>query len=144
MHNDIDEYRREMLECFKSQSMKINDIFLRMNDNMEEFLFECIQISRLFSTLSGKTNSPELRVRFNSRVHKNIDRDINQCISHLCHSLLGRSNPTVSKLNQLNKHFNTSALNSRQSTNGSGGDKDFSIPYQQILDQLQTQSQNVN
>ena len=138
LHNDIDEYRRQMLDDFKFQLNKIDNIFFRMIDNMEEFLLEYIQLSRLIPTLFSSSSSSELKVQFNNRVNKNIEQDINQCISHLCDWLLERSNRTVY---QLNKHLNS---NSRQLTSGSGGDQDFSISRQQILNQLQTQCQNVN
>jgi len=139
-----------MLDDFKFQLNKIDNIFFRMIDNMEEFLLEYIQISRLIPTLFSSSSSSELKVQFNNRVNKNIEQDINQCISHLCDWLLERSNRTV---HQLNKHLNNSSTNSRRqqqlnkNTSGnmtSGVDTDFSISRQQILNQLQTQCQNVN
>lgn len=146
MYNDIDEYRRQMFDDFKFQLNKIDNIFFRMIDNMEEFLYEYIQISRLIPTLFSTSSSSELKVQFNNRVNKNIEQDINQCISHLCDWLLERSNRTV---HQLNKHLNTSSINSRKqqhiSSHGTSGvDADFSISRQQILNQLQAQCQNVN
>ncbi len=138
LHNDIDEYRRQMLDDFKFQLNKIDNIFFRMIDNMEEFLLEYIQLSRLIPTLFSSSSSSELKVQFNNRVNKNIEQDINQCISHLCDWLLERSNRTV---HQLNKHLNS---NSRQLISGSGDNQEFSISRQQILNQLQTQCQNVN
>jgi hypothetical protein len=150
LNNDIDEYRRQMSDDFKFQLNKIDNIFFRMIDNMEEFLLEYIQLSRLLPTLFSSSSSSDLKVQFNNRVNKNIEQDINQCISHLCDWLLERSNRTV---HQLNKHINTSSINSRRhqqiikDTSGSittGVDPDFSISRQQILNQLQTQCQNVN
>jgi hypothetical protein len=127
-----------MLDDFKFQLNKIDNIFFRMIDNMEEFLLEYIQLSRLIPTLFSSSSSSELKVQFNNRVNKNIEQDINQCISHLCDWLLERSNRTV---HQLNKHLNS---NSRQLISGSGDNQEFSISRQQILNQLQTQCQNVN
>ncbi|UJR13649.1 hypothetical protein I4U23_000661 [Adineta vaga] len=148
LYNDIDEYRRQMLDDFKFQLNKIDNIFFRMIDNMEEFLLEYIQISRLIPTLFSSSSSSELKVQFNNRVNKNIEQDINQCISHLCDWLLERSNRTV---HQLNKHLNTSSISSQkqqlnQTVNNyrtSAVDTDFSISRQQILNQLQTQCQNI-
>ncbi|CAF3042703.1 unnamed protein product [Rotaria sp. Silwood2] len=149
LHGDVDEYRRQMLDDFKLQSNKIDNIFFRMIDNMEEFLLEYIQISRLIPTLFSTSSSSELKVQFNNRVNKNIEQDINQCISHLCDWLVERSNRTV---HQLNKHLNTNSIHSRRqqqiikhTSNNmtSGVDADFSISRQQILNQLQTQCQNI-
>ncbi|CAF1641211.1 unnamed protein product, partial [Adineta ricciae] len=145
LYNDIDEYRRQMFDDFKFQLNKIDNIFFRMIDNMEEFLYEYIQISRLIPTLFSTSSSSELKIQFNNRVNKNIEQDINQCISHLCDWLLERSNRTV---HQLNKHLNTSSINSRKqqhtSSHGTSGvDADFSISRQQILNQLQAQCQNI-
>ena len=135
-----------MFDDFKFQLNKIDNIFFRMIDNMEEFLYEYIQISRLIPTLFSTSSSSELKIQFNNRVNKNIEHDINQCISHLCDWLLERSNRTV---HQLNKHLNTSSINARKqqhtsSHGASGVDTDFSISRQQILNQLQAQCQNVN
>jgi hypothetical protein len=151
LYNDIDEYQRQMLDDFKFQMNKIDNIFFRMIDNMEEFLLEYIQLSRLIPTLFSSSSSSDLKVQFNNRVNKNIEQDINQCISHLCDWLLERSNRTV---HQLNKHLNTSSVNLRKQqqqlrkdTSGhltSGVDADFSISRQQILNQLQAQCQNVS
>lgn len=150
LYNDIDEYRRQMLDDFKFQLNKIDNIFFRMIDNMEEFLLEYIQISRLIPTLFSSSSSSELKVQFNNRVNKNIEQDINQCISHLCDWLLERSNRTI---HQLNKHLNSSSINSRRQQKlmkntgdniSLGVDTDFSISRQQILDQLQAQCQNVD
>jgi hypothetical protein len=150
LYNDIDEYRRQMLDDFKFQLNKIDNIFFRMIDNMEEFLLEYIQISRLIPTLFSSSSSSDLKVQFNNRVNKNIEQDINQCISHLCDWLLERSNRTI---HQLNKHLNSSSINSRRQQKlmkntgdniSLGVDTDFSISRQQILDQLQAQCQNVD
>jgi len=103
-----------------------------MIDNMEEFLLEYIKLSRLLPTLFSTSSSSELKVQFNNRVNKNIEEDINQCISHLCDWLLERSNRTIQ---QLNKH-----LNMRKDIETT---QDFSISRQQILNQLQAQCQNV-
>lgn len=139
-----------MLDDFKLQLNKIDNIFFHMIDNMEEFLLEYIQLSRLIPTLFSSSSSSELKVQFNNRVNKNIEQDINLCISHLCDWIVQRSNRTV---NQLNKHLNTSSINSRRQqqimkeTNNnmsSGVDTDFSTTRQQILIQLQTQCQNVH
>ena len=109
--NDIDEYRRQMFDDFKFQLNKIDNIFFHMIDNMEEFLLEYIQISRLIPTLFSSSSSSELKVQFNNRVNKNIEQDINQCISHLCDWLLDRSNRTI---HQLIKHLNTNSIISRK------------------------------
>lgn len=145
LNNDIDEYRRQMFDDFKFQLNKIDNIFFRMIDNMEEFLLEYIQLSRLLPTLFSTSSSSELKVQFNNRVNKNIEEDINQCISHLCDWLLERSNRTV---HQLNKHLHSSLTNTRRQEQTSDGmttkaDVDFSISRQQILNQLQSQCQNV-
>jgi hypothetical protein len=139
-----------MLDDFKFQLNKIDNIFFRMIDNMEEFLLEYIQISRLIPILFSTNSSSDLKIQFNNRVNKNIEQDINQCISNLCDWLLERSNRTI---HQLNKHLNSSLTNSQRQqqlikNTGdnflSGVDPDFSISRQQILNQLQTQCQNVN
>jgi t-SNARE complex subunit (syntaxin) len=131
-----------MLDDFKFQLNKIDNIFFRMIDNMEEFLLEYIQLSRLIPTLFSSSSSSELKIQFNNRVNKNIEEDINQCISNLCDWLVERSNRTVY---QLNKHLNSSTINSRQLIkNTNEVETDFSISRQQILNQLQTQCQNVN
>jgi hypothetical protein len=144
LNNDIDEYRRQMFDDFKFQLNKIDNIFFHMIDNMEEFLLEYIQISRLIPTLFSSSSSSELKVQFNNRVNKNIEQDINQCISHLCDWLLERSNRTV---HQLNKHLHSSSMDSKRQQSGDGiaskVDADFSISRQQILNQLQSQCQNV-
>ena len=149
LNHDIDEYRRQMLDDFKFQLNKIDNIFFRMIDNMEEFLLEYIQLSRLIPTLFSTSSSSELKVQFNNRVNKNIEEDINQCISHLCDWLLERSNRTVQ---QLNKHLHSSLTDVRKQENPSKNvtdgistkvDVDFSISRQQILNQLQSQCQNV-
>ncbi len=136
LNNDIDEYRRQMFDDFKFQLNKIDNIFFRMMDNMEEFLLEYIQISRIIPILFSSSSSSELKVQFNNRVNKNIEQDINQCISHLCDWLLERSNRTI---NQLNKHLHSSSK--RQQNTGDEitvkVDPDFSISRQQILNQLQ-------
>lgn len=138
-----------MLDDFKIQLNKIDNIFFRMIDQMEEFLLEYIQISRLIPTLFSSSSSSELKVQFNNRVNKNIEQDINQCISHLCDWLLERSNRTIQ---QLNKHLNTSSIDSRKQQQQnqkrtshitSSVDTDFSRSRQQILNQLQAQCQNV-
>lgn len=134
-----------MLDDFRFQLNKIDNIFFKMIDNMEEFLLEYIQLSRLLPTLFSTSSASELKVQFNNRVNKNIEEDINQCISHLCDWLLERSNRTV---HQLNKHLNTSTIHSRKDNEKMKHysieiDKDFSISRQQILNQLQTQCQNV-
>ena len=138
-----------MLDDFKFQLNKIDNIFFRMIDNMEEFLLEYIQLSRLIPTLFSTSSSSELKVQFNNRVNKNIEEDINQCISHLCDWLLERSNRTVQ---QLNKHLHSSLTDVRKQENPSRNvtdgistkvDVDFSISRQQILNQLQSQCQNV-
>jgi hypothetical protein len=132
-----------MLDDFKFQLNKIDNIFFRMIDNLEEFLLEYIQISRLIPTLFSSSSSSELKVQFNNRVNKNIEEDINQCISHLCDWLLERSNRTV---HQLNKHLNSNSRRQQQIMGdgvSSGMETDFSISRQQILNQLQLQSQNV-
>ena len=140
-----------MLDDFKFQINKIDNIFFRMIDNMEEFLLEYIQITRLIPTLFSSSSSSDLKVEFNNRVNKNIEQDINQCISHLCDWLVERSNRTV---HQLNKHLNTSSINARRQKSAvnehssgsitSRADTDFSVSRQQILNQLQAQCQNVN
>jgi len=134
-----------MLDDFKFQLNKIDNIFFRMIDNMEEFLLEYIQISRLIPTLFSTSSSSDLKIQFNNRVNKNIEQDINQCISNLCDWLLERSNRTI---HQLNKHLNTSLTNLQRQQqfikNIGDVDTDFSISRQQILNQLQTQCQNVN
>lgn len=135
-----------MFDDFKFQLNKIDNIFFRMIDNMEEFLLEYIQISRLIPTLFSTSSSSDLKVLFNNRVNKNIEQDINECISHLCDWLLERSNRTI---HQLNKHFNNSSINLNKIKNtqeniSNGLDTDFSISRQQILNQLQAQCQNVN
>jgi len=134
-----------MLDDFKFQLNKIDNIFFRMIDNMEEFLLEYIQISRLIPTLFSTSSSSDLKVQFNNRVNKNIEQDINQCISNLCDWLLETSNRTI---HQLNKHLNTSLTNLQRQQqfikNIGDVDTDFSISRQQILNQLQTQCQNVN
>lgn len=145
LYNDIDEYRRQMYDDFKFQLNKIDNIFFRMIDNMEEFLLEYIQISRLIPTLFSTSSSSDLKVQFNNRVNKNIEEDINQCISHLCDWLLERSNRTI---HQLNKHLNNSSINTKRLIHTGKNispniDTDFSISRQQILNQLQTQCQNV-
>lgn len=145
LNNDIDEYRRQMFDDFKFQLNKIDNIFFRMIDNMEEFLLEYIQLSRLIPTIFSTSSSAELKVQFNNRVNKNIEEDINQCISHLCDWLLERSNRTV---HQLNKHLHSSSTNARRSeqlisSRAEKIDADFSISRQQILNQLQAQCQNV-
>jgi hypothetical protein len=131
-----------MFDDFKFQLNKIDNIFFRMMDNMEEFLLEYIQISRIIPILFSSSSSSELKVQFNNRVNKNIEQDINQCISHLCDWLLERSNRTI---NQLNKHLHSSSK--RQQNTGDEitvkVDPDFSISRQQILNQLQSQCQNV-
>ncbi|CAF1565688.1 unnamed protein product [Rotaria magnacalcarata] len=111
LHSDVDEYRRHMLDDFKLQLSKIDNIFFRMIDNMEEFLLEYIQISRLIPTLFSSSSSAELKAQFNNRVNKNIEQDITLCISHLCDWIVQRSNRTV---HQLNKHLNASSSNSRR------------------------------
>lgn len=121
-----------MLDDFRFQLNKIDNIFFKMIDNMEEFLLEYIKLSRLLPTLFSTSSSSELKVQFNNRVNKNIEEDINQCISHLCDWLLERSNRTIQ---QLNKH-----LNMRKDIETT---QDFSISRQQILNQLQAQCQNV-
>ena len=142
----IDDYRQQMSGDFKFQTEKIDNIFFRMIDNMEEFLLEYVQISRLIPTLFSSSSASDLKVQFNNRVNKNIEQDVNQCISHLCDWLLDRSNRTVQ---QLHKHVNTtSSLPGRKQETGfslnSGVDADFTASRQQILYQLQTQSQNVS
>ncbi|CAM4785382.1 unnamed protein product [Rotaria magnacalcarata] len=111
LHSDVDEYRRHMLDDFKLQLSKIDNIFFRMIDNMEEFLLEYIQISRLIPTLFSSSSSAELKAQFNNRVNKNIEQDITLCISHLCDWIVQRSNRTV---HQLNKHLNASSINGAQ------------------------------
>lgn len=134
-----------MFDDFKFQLNKIDNIFFRMTDNMEEFLLEYIQLSRLIPTIFSSSSSSELKVQFNNRVNKNIEEDINQCISHLCDWLLERSNRTV---HQLNKHLHSNSTNARRSeqfvrSTADKIDADFSISRQQILNQLQSQCQNV-
>jgi hypothetical protein len=149
LHAVIDEYRRQMLDDFKFQTNKIDNVFLRMIDNMEEFLLEFIHISRLLPTLFSTDSSSAVKIQFNDRVNKNIEQDIRQSIGHLCDWLLERSNRTV---HQLNRHVNTSSMNIRrlqQLTNDNidnvsfETNNNFSTSRQQILDQLQTQCQNV-
>lgn len=62
LNNDIDEYRRQMFDDFKFQLNKIDNIFFRMIDNMEEFLLEYIQLSRLIPTIFSTSSSAELKV----------------------------------------------------------------------------------
>ena len=134
-----------MLDDFKFQLNKIDNIFFRMTDNMEEFLLEYIQLSRLIPTIFSTSSSSELKIQFNNRVNKNIEEDINQCISHLCDWLLERSNRTV---HQLNKRLHSNSTNARRSeqfvrSTADKSDADFSVSRQQILNQLQSQCQNV-
>ena len=136
-----------MLEDFKLQANKIENIFYRMIDNMEEFISEYIQLSRLIPILFNSNSSSEFKVQFNNRVNKNIEQDINQCISHLCDWLVERSNRTF---HQLDKHLNRHSRRQEQIIKDTSSnmisevDADFSTSRQQILSQLQMQCQNVN
>ncbi|CAF3680166.1 unnamed protein product [Adineta steineri] len=145
LYNDIDQYHRQMLDDFKFQLNKIDNIFFHMVDNLEEFLLEYIKLSRLIPTLFSTSSSSEVKVQFNNRVNKNIEQDINQCVSNLCDWLIERSNRTV---HQLNKHLNSNTIHIRrqQQINQntiSEVNTDFSISRQKILNQLQTQCQNI-
>ncbi|CAF1610342.1 unnamed protein product [Adineta steineri] len=145
LYNDIDQYHRQMLDDFKFQLNKIDNIFFHMIDNLEEFLLEYIKLSRLIPTLFSTSSSSEVKVQFNNRVNKNIEQDINHCVSNLCDWLIERSNRTV---HQLNKHLNSNTIHLRrqQQINQntiSEVNTDFSISRQKILNQLQTQCQNI-
>lgn len=109
-----------------------------MTENLEEFLLENIQLSRLISTLFSPSYSSEFKVQFNQRVNRNIEEDINQSIVQLCDWLLERSNRTIQ---QLDKSLNTSSIHSKEKSQNV--DLDFSRSRQQILHQLQSQSSNV-
>lgn len=137
----IEEYRRQMSEDFKFQTNKIDNIFFRMTENLEEFLLENVQLSRFLQILFKPSSSAELKVQFNHRVNQNIEEDINQCIRHLCDWLFDRSNRTV---HQLQKHLNSSSIHFRQEHRKQNEiDLDFSRSREQILVQLQSQSENV-
>ena len=109
-----------------------------MTENLEEFILENIQLSRLISTLFSPSYSSEFKVQFNQRVNRNIEEDINQSIVQLCDWLLERSNRTIQ---QLDKTLSTSSLHLKEKTQNV--DLDFSRSRQQILHQLQSQSSNV-
>ena len=150
LKSTIDEYRKQILEDFQYQTNKIDNIFFRMIDNMEEFLIEFIQISRLIPTLFSSSSSSDLKVEFNNRVNKNIENDINQSISHLCDWILDRSHRTVQQL-YMQIHANSINVkrhqqqNNKENSNGISLNVniEFAQSHQQILNQLKTQCQNV-
>lgn len=110
-----------------------------MTDDLEEFLAEFVEISRLIPTLFSSASAADLRIQFNQRVNKNIERDINRSISDLCDWIIDRSSRTI---HQVQREIQTSSINTRRKQSNTLShqlDNDFQASRQRILSQLSDQ-----
>lgn len=91
---NLAEFQKSMTSDFELQRAQIDVIFLRLLDNIDQFLTEQVTLSRLPQLL----NSEQLKKDFDKQVNSRVVEDIQECVTTLMDWIVDKSNKQAQQI----------------------------------------------